>query len=300
MLNDPKLTTPLLQDLPSPPLPKLPPRPDDSHKGSFGHALLIGGSRGMSGAIALAGLAAMRTGAGLTTLAVPDRCLETVSASSPCLMTLPLADDGSGSIQFRAIDQLQPWLEKATCVGIGPGMGRSRDLQSLMHRILHVARCPLVIDADALNNLADSNWQPNTANASIVLTPHPGEWSRLSGIPASDRNGQCQSAVGFAARHELTIVLKGKHSLITDGKSAAFNTTGTPAMSIGGSGDVLTGIITGLICQGLPPRDAAHLAVHVHGLSGELAQQQAHSHVVLPTDLIDSLGMAFQQSSHGT
>ncbi len=248
----------------------------------------------MSGAIAMAGLAALRTGAGWVSLAIPDRCLETVAAVSPCLMTIPLAEDSHGRIAVQATAQLENWFSKATCIAIGPGMGRSRELQMLLSKLLRRASCPLVIDADGLNNLPEfaelSGWSRRT-DQPVVLTPHPGEWSRLSGVSAADRAAQCRSAIEAAQRvPRLTVVLKGLHTLITDGRSAVLNATGTPAMSVAGSGDVLTGIITGLICQGLAPRDAAQLAVHVHGEAAEMAQRELGTHVVLPTELIEFVG----------
>jgi NAD(P)H-hydrate epimerase len=272
----------------------------DSHKGDFGHALFIGGSRGMSGAIAMAGLSALRTGAGWVSLAVPDRCLETVAATSPCLMTIPLADDPQGRISVNAIEQLEPWFAKATCIAIGPGMGRSRELQLLVGKLLRRSACPLVIDADGLNNLAESGSWPVRTKQPVVLTPHPGEWSRLSGFAAANRDAQCRSAIDTANKFDaVTIVLKGYRTLVTDGRSAVLNATGTPAMSVAGSGDVLTGIITGLICQGLAPRDAAQLAVHVHGQAGEAAQDANGTHVVLPTELIEFVGRALVSHIEG-
>lgn len=277
--------------LPCPPLPTLPARRADSHKGDYGHALIIGGSRGMSGAIAMTGLAAARTGAGWVSVAVPDRCLETVAAVSPCLMTIPLHEDASGRIASKSLDQLESWFLKADCIAIGPGMGRSRELQSLIVGLLRRVSCPLVIDADGLNNLAElSNWIDRLTQPTVI-TPHPGEWERLSGAVASEREAQCLAAIKAArASERLTIVLKGHHTLVTDGQSAVQNATGTPAMAVAGSGDVLTGIITGLICQGLSPRDAAHLAVYVHGEAAETAQRALKTHVVLPTELIQFIG----------
>ena len=206
-------------------------------------------------------------------------------------MTIPLAQDHKGRIAREALDQLEPWFSKATCIAIGPGMGRSRELQSFVIGLLRKATCPLVIDADGLNNLAEStDWQRRFQQP-VVITPHPGEWSRLSGVAASDREGQCQAAIE-AARHSdlLTVLLKGHRTLITDGRTAAQNATGTPAMAVAGSGDVLTGIIAGLVCQGLTTRDAAHLAAHVHGESAEAAARALGTHVVLPTELIEFVG----------
>lgn len=241
----------------------------------------------MTGAIGLAGLSALRGGAGWVRLAVADRCLETVAAYSPCLMTIPLADDAQGRIALASWGSLAPQLSHATCVAVGPGLGQSSDLQRLVERIVQHTRCPLVIDADGLNNLAQLSDPFADCHTPLVITPHPGEWSRLSGVPASDRLGQCQAAVEFAKRFSAVVVLKGQFTLVTDGQTAVWNDTGTPAMAIAGSGDVLTGLIAALICQGLEPRDAAHLAVHVHGRAAEIAQQKLGSHVVLPTELID-------------
>ncbi len=277
--------------LPCPPLPTLPARLADSHKGDYGHALLIGGSRGMSGAVVMAGLATARTGAGWVSLAVPDRCLETVAAAAPYLMTIPLDEDQQGRIATKSLERLEQWFTKADCIAIGPDMGRSRELQSMLAGLLRTVTCPLVIDADALNNLAEStNWQRKLEQPTVI-TPHPGEWERMCGVGAGEREAQCLMAIKAAQECEsLTVVLKGHRTLITDGQTAVLNATGTPALAVAGSGDVLTGIITGLICQGLSPRDAAHLAVHVHGEAAEAAQYALKTHVVLPTELIQFIG----------
>ncbi len=282
-----------LADLPTHALPHLAPRAADSHKGDYGSGLLIGGSRGMCGAIALAGLAALRSGAGLVRLAVPDQCLETVASYSPCFMTIPLPDDEQGRLAWKCLEKLEAPLANATCVAIGPGLGQSADLRKLVRRLVRTVTCPLVVDADGLNNLVDASGWRKQHSSTLVLTPHPGEWSRLSGVSAGDREAQCRAAVNFAANTQSIVVLKGARTLITDGHSAVWNGTGTPAMATGGSGDVLTGLITALICQGLEPRDAAHVGVHAHGLAAEIAQQSLRSHVVLPTELIVHLPEAF-------
>jgi NAD(P)H-hydrate epimerase len=252
----------------------------------------------MAGAIAMAGLAAARVGAGLVRLAVPDRCLETVAAFSPCAMTIPLPDDDEGRIALPAAEVLEHRLAKSTCVALGPGLGQSRELQILVRRVLKRMTCPMVMDADGLNNLAEDAARVFAqCNAPVVITPHPGEWSRLCGVPAGDRTGQCRAAVDFAQQTKVVVVLKGHRTLVTDGLSAVWNTTGTPAMATGGSGDVLTGAITALICQGMPPRDAAHLGVHVHGLAAEMAAEQLGAQVVLPTELIGFLPRALASTN---
>ncbi len=275
-------------------LPSLPRRPRDSHKGHYGHALIIGGSRGMSGAIALSGMAALRTGAGLVTLAVPDCCLETVAAFSPCYMLVPLIDDQDGRIDRQSYDKIQAWLDRASCIAIGPGLGRSRGLQTLCRQLLRDATQPIIMDADALNNIAESGGFTTRQRSSLVITPHPGEWQRLGGGPASDREQQSTAAVESARQLGMTIVLKGHQTLVTDGSRNYINTSGTPAMATGGSGDILTGVICGLICQGLRPFEAAQLGVFVHGRAGERAERELGGHVVLPTDLIPFLSKELQ------
>ncbi|MFO1062388.1 MAG: NAD(P)H-hydrate dehydratase [Pirellulales bacterium] len=280
--------------LPAPNLPRMEKRAAESHKGTYGHALLIGGSRGMAGAAAIMCRAALRTGAGLVTQAVPESCLQTVAVLNPSAMTLPLPEDGAGRLTIEACDDLTPWFEKASVIACGPGLGRSAALQVLLRHLIEHTRCPLILDADALNNLADMNSSLPTTRAGLIITPHPGEWSRLSGFPAADTDAQRAGAVEAAANasSETVIVLKGHRTLITDGKTAVLNETGTPAMATGGSGDALTGIIAGLLSQGLSLRDAAHLGVHLHGAAGEIAERVQQSHVVLPMELIDHLPQA--------
>ena len=284
-----------LADLPSHALPRLARRASNAHKGDFGSGLLIGGSRGMAGAIALAGLAALRAGAGLVRLAVPDQCLSTVAAFSPCFMTIPLADDKHGRLAWGCLEQLEQPFASASCVAVGPGLGQSVALRRLVKRLVRTATCPLVIDADGLNNLKESSVWYRRHSSPLVLTPHPGEWARLSGIPAHEREAQCRAAVEFAKNTATIVVLKGAGTMVTDGQSVVWNTTGTPAMATGGSGDVLTGLITALICQGFEPRDAAHLGVYVHGMAAEEAQHALQSHVVLPTELIAFVPQAMRQ-----
>ena len=275
--------------LPTPALPVLAPRAADSHKGSFGHAMVIGGSRGMAGSISLTTRSALQTGAGLVTQAVPDRIVDSVAILNPCAMTLPLAEDEVGRILDAAYWQIAERWSRTTAAACGPGLGRSRALQLFVRQLVEDAPVPCVIDADALNNLADIGGWPRSCAAARVITPHPGEWARLSNVPASDQPAQRMAAIEFAKSHGIVVVLKGQHTLVTDGATAYLNNTGTPAMATGGSGDVLTGIITALICQGLSPRDAAHLGVHMHGAAGQRAQQARGSRVVLAEQLVEYL-----------
>lgn len=280
-------------------LPMLFPRRVESHKGNFGHALVIGGSLGMAGAVALAARAALRMGAGLVTQAVPRCCLDVVAMLNPSAMSLPLAEDDQGRLDGAALAKLQSWYGKATAMGLGPGLGQSPGAKLVVRALVNTAPCPVVVDADALNLLADETDWCIDAKAPRILTPHPGEWARLCGVPASDRPGQSEAAIAIAKERRLVIVLKGHKTLVTDGTHSVLNTTGTPAMATGGSGDVLTGIVVGLLCQGLVPLDAAQLGVYLHGLAGQIAARQQDSHVVLPQELIDRIphALRFIQSS---
>lgn len=280
-------------------LPWLAPRATDSHKGTFGRALLLGGSRGMSGAIAMAGMACGRIGAGLVRLAVPDSCLETVAGYSPCLMICPVTCQDASGRMCGLTDLLLEQCSACDCLAIGPGWGRSPALEKMLADLLawmsqHAASTPIVIDADGLNALAvDPNWPKLCANP-LVITPHPGEWARLSGKSASDPELQAEAAKVFARQFNITIVLKGARSWVMSGDQSWRNVSGTPAMATGGSGDVLTGVIVGLICQGLEPYAAARLGTYLHGLAGQLAEKHLGAHVVLPTELIDFLPSAIQ------
>jgi ADP-dependent NAD(P)H-hydrate dehydratase len=277
-------------------LPKLPPRREDAHKGDFGRALLIGGSRGMAGAIALAGMACLRSGAGFVKLAVPECIADLVAGFEPSYMTVPVACDQGGRIKLRAIKQLAEPLAAATCVACGPGLGRSKKLPQFVRWLYETASQPLVIDADGLHALAQCEEGFPVAAGPRILTPHPGEFARLTKSAAGDRQSrdeQIESAQQLAAEHNLVIVLKGHRTLITDGNRTAVNETGNPGLATGGTGDVLTGVITALVCQGLTPLDAATLGVHVHGLAGDLAAAELGQVSLIASDLLRYLPKAF-------
>jgi ADP-dependent NAD(P)H-hydrate dehydratase len=280
----------------SPPLPSLPPRKADAHKGDFGRALLIGGSHGMTGAIALSGMATLRSGAGLVKLAVPDRCLDTIAAFEPCYMTAPLTSDKQGLISWAARDQLHELLEAADCIAIGPGIGRSGDVQQLVQWLYRSCPKPLVIDADALNALAARTHPLAEPAGPRILTPHPGEFARLSKQQGKlSWEEQAGRAEQLAREFGVVVILKGSRSLIAAGEQSARNATGNPGMATGGSGDVLTGIITALVCQHLSPFAAAHLGCHVHGLAGDLAAERYGQVAMIARDLLEFLPVAFKQ-----
>jgi len=283
---------------PHPPLVLLPPRMPDSHKGDFGHALLIGGSQGMAGAVAMSGIAAMRSGAGLVTLATAETCQPIVASFEPAAMTVPLPCDSSGRISKQAIEALEPFLEKATVIALGPGLGQSADLRALVASLYQSAKQPMVVDADGLNALAQSQAISHPGGPR-VLTPHPGEFARLSGrekIPTDQREAMARE---FARQNGVVLLLKGHRTVITDGSQLALNTTGNPGMATGGTGDILTGIITAILGQHLSPYDAARLGAHVHGLAGDLAASELGQISLIATDLLDYLPTAWQLVAQG-
>jgi ADP-dependent NAD(P)H-hydrate dehydratase len=282
--------------LPVLPLPTLPPRKADAHKGDFGRALLVGGSRGMSGAIALAGMAALRSGAGLVTLAVPDACLETVASFEPSYMTAPLACDEAGRLRREAEMEIGRLANACDCVACGPGLGRSLPLNELVQRLYQTLSRPLVLDADGLNALAAAGERCPDASGPRILTPHPGEYRRLVGQPDARWPWEelCQRAGELAGRRNWVLVVKGHRTLVTDGTRVTYNTTGNPGMATGGSGDVLTGVITALVGQGLGCFEAAQLGVYVHGQAGDLAAAQLGQTSLIARDLIAFLPQAFQ------
>ena len=278
---------------------RVPGRQAAAHKGHFGRAMLIGGSRGMSGAIALSAIASLRVGAGLVTAVIPDRCLETVAAFHPCIMTCPLSDDPYGRFNLDAAVALDSILPNASAVGCGPGMTTCAGSIRIVERLLH-SRCPCVLDADAINALSlleATDWKQKVAArnhlAPLVLTPHPGELARLTGVAAEDRENQISAARQLCDEHGLFIVVKGGPTVVVGPQGASWqNSTGNPGMATAGSGDVLTGVITSFISQGIPTWDAVRLAAWVHGLAGDFASQQHGQAGMTAVEICDCLPQA--------
>ena len=263
----------------------------------FGRVLLIAGSRGMTGAAILCGSAALRGGAGLVQMAVPGEVLATVAAGNPCYLTSPFPQDMRGRLSAAAADDLahvaSTWSD---VVAVGPGLGLSEAIPRLMAALFQRANKPLVVDADGLNALARlsaEEWRPRRHPA--VLTPHPGEFARLTNKPADAvRDRREELATAYAAQHEVVLVLKGHRTVVTDGDRLYRNETGNPGMSTGGTGDVLTGLIAALIGQKLKPFEAAVLGVWAHGRAGDLAAQDLGQAALIATDLLDYLPRALQ------
>ncbi len=288
-----------MQDVTSQSLPKLPPRELESHKGDYGRVLIIGGSRGMAGAPALAGMAALRSGAGLVTLAVPQSIQATVASFEPSYMTLGV---GSATDDCLVVDCEAELLEAATIrdvVALGPGLGTTPSTAKLVCNLYSKAECPLIVDADALNALANSPQHLESPGGVRILTPHPGEMQRLTGLSSSnDPLVRAEQATALSLRDpngHTVVVLKGHRTVVAAQELYAFNESGNPGMATGGTGDCLTGIITALVAQGMQPFDAARLGVHVHGLAGDLAANELGQRSLIASDLIQFLPAAFQQ-----
>ena len=284
------------------------PRDINGNKGKFGHVLILGGALGKAGAPTMASLAAMRTGAGLTTAAVPAAVLPTVANIAPELMLTPLTESPTGGLSpdVLAPAKLAHLLKGITVVGIGPGLGTEGATPDFVRQFLTSVTLPLVLDADALNAIAGRTQLLHDAIAeakskgkprTIVLTPHPGEMARLLGLTVKEVEAdRINLARKFATGHGVTLVLKGWRTLIAhpDGRIAV-NTTGNPSMAKGGSGDILTGIVSAMLAQ-FPDNvaEAVEAAVFLHGLAGDFACAAQDEHTVLATDTVAHLYRAFR------
>ena len=277
----------------------LAPRPRDSNKGMFGHALIVGGSFGKSGAAAMAGMAALRAGAGLSTVATPARVLTSVANFAAELMTEPLAETSAGTIALAAAEsgRFLDLTKPMTVVAVGPGIGRNPETVLFVHEAVHQTKVPLVLDADGLNAFEGQTHLLDGKRRPLVLTPHPGEMSRLTGLAIKAvQADRLNIARKFAREHHLVLVLKGDRTIIAlpDGK-AWVNPTGNPGMATGGTGDILTGMTAGIVAQ--MPHDyarAAIAAVYMHGLAGDVACGRMGEHSLTATDLLDGVPEAYR------
>jgi len=273
-------------------IPTLPKRAGDSHKGMFGTVLVVAGSRGMAGAAALCGVAALRTGAGLSRILCPAEIQPTVASFEPSYMTYPVANDDDGHLRFDAAKRaITRFAADADVLAIGPGLGQSDEIRQLVRWVLETVTIPVILDADGLNVLEGDTAVFGTRKAPLVITPHPGEFARLMKKTVAEVRADRENlAVSLAQSSEsLVVVLKGAGTIVTDGSRVHENETGNPGMATGGVGDILTGIIAGLIAQRLPAFEASLLGVYVHGLAGDVARDQNGEIGMIAGDLIDSL-----------
>lgn len=263
----------------------LPDRDPFGHKGSFGKILLLCGSRGFTGAAYLSAMGALRSGAGLTFLGVPESIyqIEAIKLNEPVVFPLP---DEDGIIGHAGIDCVLERLHKMDAVLIGCGLGIGPATEVLVKTVLEQARCPVVVDADGITLLKAHMDILRGRKYPTILTPHDGEFIRIEGTLGEDR---MESAAYYAREWNCILLLKGHRTCITDGKIHYRNTTGNPGMAVGGSGDVLAGIIVSLLGQGIAPLEAAACGAWLHGAAGDLCASELGQYGMLPTDMLNVL-----------
>jgi NAD(P)H-hydrate epimerase len=278
----------------------LPPRPEAGHKGTFGHACVLGGGAGKLGALALATLGALRSGCGLVTAAYPQHGGFTLSGDLISAMTLPLPENEPGHFSETAFEPLANFLSfKNKALGIGPGLGLGKGARRLVHLLTQSLEIPLLLDADALTCFVDflESVAPRSNKAVRLLTPHPGEAGQLLNLSPhqiqADRFGALTALVKAS---QATVLLKGQYTLIMEPNSGRYlvNSTGGPVLAVGGSGDILTGLITGLLAQGLSPWAAAGLGAFVHGMAANVAADRLGSQGILPQQVAEYIPAVFK------
>lgn len=280
-------------DLPAD-LPRLPPRKPQSHKFEYGRVVVVGGSAGMAGAPALAAMAALRSGAGLVELLVPDSILSISAGFDPCVMTLGLPSDDGGFAPQAAAAILER-SARADVVACGPGLGTREASAEIARRLWRSLERPAVFDADALGAIAvDAAGALREHAGPRIITPHAGEFRRLLHLDANPSRERLEDlASQFAMEADVVVILKGFGSLVTAAGSGWHNTTGNPGMATAGAGDVLTGVVAALVAQKLPPFDAARLATWVHGRAGDVAASKLGQVSLTAVDILQALPDAF-------
>jgi hydroxyethylthiazole kinase-like uncharacterized protein yjeF len=271
-------------------------RPAESNKGNYGHVLVVGGSVGKAGAAAMAGMSALRAGAGLATVATPRSVLATVAGFHPEVMTEPLPETDAGTISASAQERLDALVKGKSVLAIGPGISRFPETSRLVRTLVGKSQLAVVLDADGLNAFEGHTDELSGKGRVLVVTPHPGEMARLAGCSIADvQKDRLGVARKFAAEHELIVVLKGHRTLVVQPDGEAWvNTTGNPGMSTGGTGDVLTGMAAALLAQhAKDPMLAVCAAVHLHGLAGDVMRESVGEHSMVATDLLRGLPEAF-------
>jgi NAD(P)H-hydrate epimerase len=266
-------------------LSNLPDRKIDAHKGDFGKILLLCGSRGFTGAAALAAMGALRSGAGLVFLGVPESIYEIEAVKLTEAIVFPLPD-AEGKLSAEAIPDIVKRLSQIDAVVLGCGLGQSEGTRSVVQAVLKAATCPVVLDADGINLIAQHKNILRERTYPTILTPHGGEFVRLGGIPGADRVGAAEE---MAKDLGCILLLKGSGTVITDGQTTYINPTGNPGMAVGGSGDVLAGIIGSFLGQGLEPLTAAACGAWVHGAAGDICAAEIGQYGMLPTDMVNVL-----------
>jgi hydroxyethylthiazole kinase-like uncharacterized protein yjeF len=276
-------------------VPLLPPRAREAHKGDFGRVLVVACSPGLTGAGCLAALGAQRAGAGLVTVAVPQGLITIIEIKLTSAMSRPLPQAAAAVLDEQGAARILQWAGEFDAFALGPGIGRAAETGRAALRLAEELPAPTVIDADGLFALGGGTEVLKRARAMRLLTPHPGEMARLVGdSTAAVQADRAGVAARFAAEHRVLLALKGAGTVVTDGERLYVNPTGNPGMATGGTGDVLTGLAVGLLCQGLAPFEALQLAVFVHGLAGDLAARRLGELSMTAEDLLDATPEAFQ------
>lgn len=278
-----------------------PARPLESHKGTYGHVLVVGGSPGLSGAVILASSAALACGAGLVTAAVPESLLPVIEGHLVEVMTAPLPETGKAFIAPEAMPVLENLLSRASVCAIGPGMSRYPEAQGILRFVLERSGVPVIIDADGLNALSEDTSILKGRQIPIVITPHPGEMARLLKTTVEEIQANRMEVAREAAREwGVSVVLKGSRTVVAQPNGETYiNITGNPGMATAGSGDVLSGIIAGLVAQGMRPDTAAWVGVYVHGRAGDLAKEKTGERGLLAGDLVRALPALLKEYEKG-
>ena len=273
------------------------PRKFQSHKGSYGHLLIIAGSKGKTGAAGLCANAAMRCGTGLVSLGIAKSLNKIIEPMVMEPMTFPLPEKEKGYLSDNCFDEIQTLLKGKQALAVGPGIGTKKGTIKLVHHLVEKSDVPLIIDADALNCIAQNLEILKTKKAAAILTPHPGEMARLCNMTTSDvQQNRLEIASNFAQKYNSVLILKGAQTIVTfpDGK-IFINPTGNPGMASGGMGDVLTGMIAGFCAQGFSPENASLAAVFIHGMCGDILAENIGGFGFLATDMVEIIPKAIHK-----
>jgi len=279
----------------------IPHRPPDAHKGVFGHLFIVAGSPGFTGAATLACEGALRSGVGLVTVGLPESLNPIMEVKVTEAMTLALPETAQHTLSLAAVEPALNFSERCSAAALGPGISREGETASFVHRFLEQVRLPTVVDADGLNSLAENLDTLKSRPAPTVLTPHPGEMSRLTGKPVADiQRNRPDCAAAFAQRWHVVLVLKGAGTVVAspDG-NVMLNTTGGSGLASGGTGDILTGLIGGLLAQGIPSVEAAVIAVYLHGLAGDIVAEEMTERAMVAGDVVRVLPRAWKHVTGG-
>ncbi len=278
----------------------LEPRYQDTHKGTYGHLFIVAGSPGKSGAATLSALGAQRTGTGLVTVGIPESLNPIMEQKTTEAMTEPLPETALQTFGEESVERvLEIIKDRKTAVAIGPGISTTNETRQFLYEIIRSSEVPILVDADGLTLIGDNPKILNEAKAPVVLTPHPGEMARLAQISTDDvQADRIAVSLDFSSTYNVYLVLKGARSIISTPSGEIFiNSTGNAGMASGGMGDVLTGIIGGLLAQRLDPADACKLGVFIHGLSGDIIAEEIGEVGIIASDVANTLPKAFKKLS---